>query len=394
MKPNRSVPLLVSTLLVLFLLVGGLAVKVGAEDNSFHQVVVFSEVLSLVLDNYVDPLEAERLLRSAYEGMLAGLDPHGAYLTPEELAEWKAFDASGLADPGLSVLRAGRSLQVVSVVEGSSAEAAGIEMGDQIRAVDGRPVRDLSIDQSWRMILGAPGSTVKLDLLRSSDGFKREEVELERSRRKARPFTLEVEERGIAVLRLHDLARVDPESLAEELGDVRSRGVDRLLIDLRNVADIDPRAVAATAGLFSSGSLLVLKDREGEVLESVESEGAGNAWGGSIAVLVNGATAGSAEALAGLIQEDLGGTVLGEATYGLGAEAKLYEMEGGVGLVVSAASWETAKGASWNGEGIAPDEEIRGRGTDFEGRLSDQYEQALEFLDRSAEKSGEKREAA
>ena len=66
MKPNRSVPLVVSASLVLFLLGGGLAVKVGAEDNSFHQVVVFSEVLSLALDNYVDPLEVEGLLEAAY----------------------------------------------------------------------------------------------------------------------------------------------------------------------------------------------------------------------------------------------------------------------------------------------------------------------------------------
>ena len=157
MKPTRTIPLLLSVSLVLFLLGGGLAVKVGAEENSYHQVVIFSEVLSLVLDNYVDPVEAEKLLNGAYEGMLGGLDAHGAYLTPEELVEWKAYKGAGLADPGISVLQAGRSLQVVAVRPGSSAAEAGVEPGDQIRKVDGRAVREMSLDQSWRLIRGAEG---------------------------------------------------------------------------------------------------------------------------------------------------------------------------------------------------------------------------------------------
>ena len=82
MKPTRLVPLLVSVTLVLFLLGGGIVAKVGDEENSFHQVVVFSEVLALVLDSYVESLDARTLLQAAYEGMLAGLDSHGAYLTP------------------------------------------------------------------------------------------------------------------------------------------------------------------------------------------------------------------------------------------------------------------------------------------------------------------------
>lgn len=394
MKPTRSVALLISVALVLFLIGGGLAVDVGAEENSFHQVVIFSEVLSLVLDNYVDPLEVERLLHGAYEGMLAGLDAHGAYLTPEELAEWKsARDDAGLSDPGMSVLRAGHALQVVAVDPGSPAEDAGLKVGDQIRNIDGRPIRELSLDQAWRRIRGAPGTSVRLDVLHSSDGFRREEMEVERVPRTSRPYDLRVE-RGIAVLRILDPRRVPPRALAEELDDVHSRGVGSLLVDLRNVADTDPRGVKAAAGLFSAGPLLHLKDRAGKLLESVESEGSGTPWQGAIAVLVNGATAGSAEAFASLVQSELGGKVIGERTYGLGAEPKLYEMGDGSGLLISAAQWETAGGGRWNGEGVEPDEVIRGKGADYEARLADQLEQALEFLERQSATEETAREAA
>jgi carboxyl-terminal processing protease len=383
-----------SVALVLFLIGGGLAVDVGAEENSFHQVVIFSEVLSLVLDNYVDPLEVERLLHGAYEGMLAGLDAHGAYLTPEELAEWKsARDDAELSDPGMSVLRAGHALQVVAVDPGSPAEDAGLKVGDQIRNIDGRPIRELSLDQAWRRIRGAPGTSVRLDVLHSSDGFRREELEVERAPRTSPPYDLRVE-RGIAVLRILDPRRVPPRALAEELDDVHSRGVGSLLVDLRNVADTDPRGVKPAAALFSSGPLLHLKDRAGKLLESVECEGSDTPWQGAIAVLVNGATAGSAEAFASLVQSELGGTVIGEQTYGLGAEPKLYEMGDGSGLLISAAQWETAGGGRWNGEGVEPDEVIRGKGADYEARLADQLEQALEFLERQSATAETAREAA
>jgi len=380
MKPTRSIPLLISVSLVLFLLGGGLAVNVGAEDNSFHQVVLFSEVLSLVLDNYVDPLEAERLLRNAYEGMLAGLDAHGAYLTPEELAEWKAAPAGGLAEPGMSVLPAGRAFQVVAVEAGSPADEAGLKVGDQIRKIDGRAARELSLDQAWRLIRGEAGSSVTLDVLHAGEGFRQEEIEVTRAPRRSRPFELRVE-RGIGVLRLVDPARIPAAELAEELGDVGSRGVSTLLLDLRNVADNDPRGMLPVGGLLAKGTLLHLKDRRGEVVDSVASDGDGDAWSGSIWVLVNGATAGSAEALASLIQSDLGGQVVGESTYGLGAQAKLYEMEDGSGLLVSAARWETDGGGIWHGDGVEPDEVIHGKGDDYEARFADQLEQALDFVE-------------
>jgi carboxyl-terminal processing protease len=383
-KPLRSIPLVISVSLALFLVGGGLTMKVGAGDNSFPEARVFSEVLSLVLDHYVDPLEADKLLHGAYEGLLGGLDAHGAYLTPEELTEWKSFDPSDLADPGLSVLQAGRVLQIVAVAPGSPAEEAGVEAGDQIRGIDGRAVRELSLDQTWRLIQGVEGSTVRLDLTRASDGFRREEVELVRSPSKSRSYDLAVE-RGIGVLHILDMRRLPADEIAEELDDVRSRGVASLLIDLRNVADVDPRAVAAAGGLLSTGSLLRLKDRQGSVVESVSAGRREAVWTGSVAALVNGATAGSAEALASLIQEDLGGLVLGEPTYGLGSEPKLYEMEDGSGVLVSAMLWETAAGRRWNGGGVEPDEVIRGSGGDYDARMADQLEQALQSIERRIE---------
>jgi carboxyl-terminal processing protease len=388
MKPTRTVLLIASTLLVLFLIGGAMGLKVGAEESSFRQTVLFAEILSLVLENYVDPVEADRLLKGAYEGMLGGLDPNGAYLTPREVAEWRGHEAGAPADPGLSVLKAGRSLQIVSVVPGSTAAEAGLEIGDQVRAIDERLARDLSLEQARRLLLGEPGSTVVLSVLHPRDGFRREDLELVRVVRTGRPYDLKVQ-RGIAVLRLDDLSRVDSEGLLQEMDDVRSRGVETLLIDLRNLAEGDPRDAAALAGLFADGTLWQLRDRSGRLIETVAGAAdVSEAWPGSLAVLVNGATAGAGEALALLLKSARQAPVYGEDTYGLGAEARLYELGGGGALLVPAALWETAAGDTWNGEGIDPDHEISGEGEDGDEIAVDQLEQVLERLVAAAGEEG------
>jgi carboxyl-terminal processing protease len=183
--------------------------------------------------------------------------------------------------------------------------------------------------------------------------------------------------------------------LAAELDDVRSRGVEYLLLDLRNLADLGPRDVVEAASLFSKGPLLRLRDRAGRLIETVSIDGAaGEAWAGSIATLVNGATAGSAEALASLLHAERGGIVLGETTYGLGAEVKLFELEDGSGLLVSSALWETAAGDVWNEKGVEPDEVVNGKGADYPEISSDQLDKALDVLERRLRDAGEEAEAA
>jgi len=380
MKSNRYVLLVISGMVMMFLLGGGLFVRVGAADSSFRQSVLFAEVLSLVLENYVDPVEADGLLEGAYEGMLGGLDPNGAYLTVEEVAAWKAERAENPVGPGISVLKSGRILQVVAVDAESSAAEAGIKVGDHIRRLDEWMARDLSLIQARRLLEGPSGTTVLLDVIHPDDSYRREEgVEVVRRPRDGRAYRLDVA-RGIAVLRL---ARVHPsiiESLVSELDDVQSRGVTRLLLDLRNLAEGDPRHVAEVAALFGKPSSIRLRDPSGRLLETVQSESDRQAWSGSVSVLVNGATAGAGEALAVLVQGDSAARIFGEPTYGLGAEVQLYDLENGAALLVPSSVWETASGKSWNVDGITPDEVVSGEGESYAEVLESQLTRVMELL--------------
>ena len=354
MKHSRVALLIVSTVLVLLLVGGGLAFRAGATDKSFHQVSRFEEVFDLVQQNYVDPVNAETLLEGAYEGLLGGLDVNGTYLTPKEVEEW-AGPAPDSADPGILVLKSYGALQVVRVVPGSPAEAAGIERGDQIRRVDGRVLRDVSLEQAVRMLRGKPGSTVTLGLLRLQEGLEREDLAVKRARRTEPPFRLDLHD-DTAVLTVNDLGRLVQADLLDALRDPRTKRAARLLLDVRDVVEGTPREAGPLLSLFVSGEILRLKEHGGRVIETL-SAGKGDTppWSKPVAVLVNGATTGGAEAVARVLQGHRGASVYGESTYGVAAESKLFRLSGGAGFLLPVFLWETVTGATWEGDGVKPD---------------------------------------
>jgi len=366
---------------MLFLLGGGLVVRVGAAESSYRQTVLFAEILGQVLENYVDPVESEALLRGAYEGMLGGLDPNGAFLTPEEVEQWKAGPPAHGAGPGFAVLKTNHTLQVVAVEPGSQAADAGVEVGDHVRSVDGSPTRDLSLEQSRRRLGGEPGTLVRVEVLKPGDGFRAETVEVVRKVASRRPFTLHVE-RGTAVLELFSLAEVPLDDLARELDASATRGVERLLVDLRNLAEGSPRDAARVAALFVRDPGLQLRDRSGRLVDTVEvAPAADPAWPGTISVLTNRATAGGAEALALLLQTHREARVYGQSTYGLGAEPRLLELDNGAGILVSSSQWETSGGRTWNADGVQPDEVVEGEGEGWAAARADQLRRVLEALE-------------
>jgi carboxyl-terminal processing protease len=338
--------------------------------------LLFSEVLSYAVDNYVDPVDTDKLMRGAHEGLMGGLDAHGAYLTQADVDAWKhGVPSTDDVDPGISVLKSGPVLQVVAVAAGSPAEGAAIAAGDQIRKIGGHSVRALSLDQAQRLLKGASGSTVEIDLFRVKD-LKREAVTVARAVRRDAPYVIEMAA-GIAVLKVRDLDRLPSEGLVQELAAVKDRGADRLLIDLRDAASIDTRRAAGIAELFASGDFLRLSDRSGRSIEKMAGARPKPVWGGRLAVLVNGATAGAGEGLAMILKDRRNAPIYGEATYGLGTESRLIELPEGGGLLVPGYIWETPGGKRWNADGLVPDKVVKAEGRRGEGD-DDQLKKTLE----------------
>lgn len=381
MRTDRSILMFASLAVVVLLLGGGLWVKSSANESSYEQAVLFAEILSLVTENYVDPVEVDRLLDGAYESMLGGLDPNSAYLDPQELADWKRRASASGVGAGVSLLKLGRNVQVVAVEEGSPAAEAGVEVGDQVQAIDGTEVAEMSLQQVRALLVGDAGSKVVMTVVHPYDDFDQEELSWARRAPRQAPYALDVEE-GVGVLTVRDLARIDAARLRDELGSLPARGAGELLVDLRNVADANPRDALTLIGALAGPARLQRRDVAGEVVEVLEvpEAEAKRAWDGELKLLVNGATAGGSEAVVKALKSELDVTVYGEETFGLAGEAELLPLDNGGALLVSSSRWELADGESWDKSGVSPDEVVRGEGEVFAEVAADQKARVIALI--------------
>jgi carboxyl-terminal processing protease len=167
---TRQFVLAISTPLILFVVVGGLLGQTVGRDDHYQHLRVFDDVLSLVLNNYVEEVDVSVAMKGAMTGLADGLDADSAYLSASLVKEVETADGRDVkaaADVGLEVTRQ-YYLRVVSVRDGSPAAKAGLRTGDYVRAIDGRATRDMSALEGNRLLRGASGTKVSLLVIRGN----------------------------------------------------------------------------------------------------------------------------------------------------------------------------------------------------------------------------------
>ena len=155
--------LAVSTPIIAFAIVGGYLGRVlgAGKDDTFRQLPVFEDVISLVLNNYVEEVDVRPAMRGARKGRTDGRDPDSAYRTADQVKAAEGNQPAGAADVGI-VLTRQYYLRIVSTRDGSPAAKAGLRTGDFIRGINDKPTRDMSAFEGTRLLAGSPGSKVKL----------------------------------------------------------------------------------------------------------------------------------------------------------------------------------------------------------------------------------------
>lgn len=321
--------------------------------GAYRYLNVFQEVWSLTVANYVEPVDKGKLLDGAYRGMLASLDSASGYLSTEDrklLAQ-----PLGPARSGMQVLQSGGIPVVVRVDPGSPAEKAGLDRGDQVWKIDDRPTRTLPWSLLTRLLSGEPGKKISLEVLKGRD-FKIENLELTLEGGTFPGVTVEVLEGPVIHLRVFDLDRVDPVAAGAALGQARrAQPSAPLLVDLRGVVGVDPGVIQRFSGwLLPAGASLQLVSRSGPS-RRVESVGTGDPDLPSRRyVLEDSSTAGTAEALVALLEEQGGALSCGRKTYGLGGVPEVIDLGSQTAVLLTTREMRTPGGANWSGEGLTP----------------------------------------
>ncbi len=332
------------------------ASAVPRKYTPYRKLDIFAQVLTQVENNYVEHVDDTKLIYGALQGMTRSLDPHSVFMPPEIYRQIKAETQGQFGGVGVEVELRDGWLTVVSPLEGTPAQRAGLKPGDQIRAIDGKTTEGITMYQAVKRMRGPRGATVTLTIRRPgldkpfAVKIKREIIKIiSVSSRMLRP--------GIGYVRLKNFQETTEPELKKALVELERKATLRgLVLDLRNnpggLLDQSVRVV----DLFVKAGLIVrTKGKGGRVLDEEKAHIKGTYSGFPIVCLVNGGSASASEIVAGALQDHRRAVILGSRTFGKGSVQTIIDLEDGSGLKLTVARYYTPLGRSIQEKGIAPD---------------------------------------
>jgi len=330
-------------------------------DNTYLQLSVFNEVVRLVLEAYVEPVNLDKAMAGADLGLTEALDGDSAYLSPEELAAYKQAPDPAAADVGVVLTRRFGFLMVVATRPGSPAEKAGLKTGDIVKTIDGRHSRTIPVPVGERMLRGAPGSEVHVEVLRA----RHDPLDLSIVRERltpAEPVRRQLED-GTGYLQVREFTAATADAVRGELEVLKRQGVASLVLDLRGAGYGSPSDAVGVAEAFLKGGVVAKVGGRRETEQTLEAKADRGVWDLPLAVLVDNGTAGPGEVVAAALFDAGRGPLVGEHTFGRAPVQRLIPLPEG-GLLLTVAKYMTPKGAPIHGEGLQPSVPVEVRDDD------------------------------
>ena len=357
--------ILASATLALYTLVGGwISTRAQQPANDPNaQLRIFESVLQHIQNDYVDEPNMEKVRAGALRGLAYGLDPYSTYLTPEQVREFGKETKDNQVGIGAELSQVASYLYVIAPMKGSPADQAGIRAGDIIEYIDAKATRDISLYDAKQLLNGAAGSEVKLRVLRAN--ARPLTLTVKRSAFRAPAAEGRMEAGRIGVLRINSFAEGEAADARARLQELVKQGAQKIVVDLRGTAGGSIDEAVAVAYLFiKDGTLAQTSGREGKSLKTFTADPKAAIFSGPVVGLIDSGTAGAAEVVASALLERNRGQVVGEKSFGAGAEQQLFTLRGGDGLLLTTVKWASASGKPFLGEdrghsGVAPSVEVK-----------------------------------
>lgn len=360
---TRAAVLAVSLPVLAFAVIGGfLGREAAAQGESYKALRIFEDVVTLIINNYVEEVDVDKVMHGAMHGLADGLDPDSAYLDAQQM---KTVDAptTGLADPGLELTRQ-YYLRVVSARDGSAAARAGLKPGDYVRSIDGQSTRDTTVFEGMRLLRGKAGTKVKLAILRGN-AAEPHDVELMREAQPALPVKSRALANGTAYLRIAEFSKATAAQVKSELQTLTRGGAQRAVIDLRGTAHGDLDFGFEVARLFVPSGTLGYRQARGQDKQTVAAASGDGAITVPLALLTDAGTSGAAEVFAAALSGNKRASLVGERTLGRAGRQKVVKLPDGAGLLLTHLLYLGPGGAALQERGVTPDVAVDVPSTDF-----------------------------
>ena len=332
----------------------------ASDENMFYELGIFADAVTVIESNYVKDVSAKELVYGALEGMVSALDSHSSFLTPEQHKQLKADAAGEFGGLGIKVTLKDNILTVISPLEGSPADKAGMSPGDKIIKIDDNSTKDFSLDDAVERLRGVPGSVVKLTVIKDADQSVKD-FEIKRAIIKIDSIkqAMVITDR-IGYIRIADFQKNTMSDLNKALKQLIKNKMNALILDLRN----NPGGLLEAAVMVSEKFLKKPLD-----IVSIEGRAAQqNVFFNArllksytdfpIVVLINKGSASASEIVAGALGDNKRAVVAGQKSFGKGSVQTVIPMKDNSALRLTTSYYYTPSGRIIHDEGISPDLEL------------------------------------
>jgi carboxyl-terminal processing protease len=329
-----------------------------AETLPYEDLRTFTEIFGRIKRDYVEPVSDKKLLEDAVRGMLSGLDPHSAYLVPEEYQELKEGTTGQFGGLGIEVTMENGFIKVVSPIDDTPAQKAGIKAGDLIIKLDEIPVKGMSLTDAVKKMRGEPGSKIVLSVVREGEEAPLK-MTLTRDIIKVKSVKSRLLEKGYGYIRISSFQSGTGDALKEALAALKKENggnLKGLVLDLRNNPGGVLNAAVEVSDAFLKSGLIVYT--EGRIENSEMRFNAAPddlIEGAPIVVLINAGSASASEIVAGALQDQKRAVIMGEKSFGKGSVQTILPTTNGAAVKLTTARYYTPSGRSIQAEGIEPD---------------------------------------
>ncbi len=319
----------------------------------------FTDAFASIKTDYVEKVDDKTILKNAIKGMLSGLDPHSSYLDEKSFKHLKEGTTGEFGGLGIEVGMEDGLIKVISPIDDTPAQRAGIQPGDLIFRIDDKSVKEMELDEAVKLMRGKPGTEIKLSIIRESSN-KPLTITLKRAVIKVKSVKFRLLEKDFGYLRISSFQSRTSEQLKKAIKTLvkenKKQALKGLILDLRNNPGGVLNGSVDVTDIFLDKGLIVYTQGRIKDSELRFSASRGDALNGApIVVLVNGGSASASEIVAGALQDHRRAIIMGSNTFGKGSVQTIKPLTRTTAIKLTTARYYTPSGRSIQAEGIIPD---------------------------------------
>jgi carboxyl-terminal processing protease len=333
-------------------------VKKSSASDTYKALTLFGDVFEQTRANYVEPVEDKKLIEFALNGMLSTLDPHSGFMNEEEAKSMNVQTRGEFGGLGIEVTMENGVVKVVSPIDDTPAARAGVQAGDLIVEIDGKPVMGMTLTDAVDKMRGKVGVEILLTIVRKGE---KEPIKLKLIREiiQIKSVKSRVENGNVGYIRITTFNAQTSDGMQKAFADIKKTAGTKLIgyvIDLRNnPGGLLEQAISVSDSFIDKGEIVSTRGRNPDDTRHDNATAGDEADGLPIVALVNGGSASASEIVAGALQDHKRGIVMGTQSFGKGSVQTLFNVAGGGMVRLTTARYFTPSGRSIQGKGITPD---------------------------------------